>query len=411
MRLDSTRTLVALTTGTRLASTLTTAATVAVLARTYGAEGVGLLALSRSVPAIFALLVHVGVPSATSWLVNNQKHDAQRAYASLHTFTALSALAGVALWLAFTPLLSTFVFKSQMPSDVMLLSLMLPFSLHSDLADSFLRAVQRFHYSNLLRLVPELILLLAVLVLQALDLETRRIIVCVILARALGAAIASASLAGSGIWPRVAWHKEILGQALRFGRTIQVGRVASVLNYRLDHVILAVLMDEAAVGVYAIASKCAEFLRMFPTSVRDVVEPRIARRSVSDAVARTKRALRIVVSLTTVAVLVAAVVGPPLIQWLFDEWSEAAVLPFQILLLGVVGLAGNSVISAYNLGHGMPVRNTLPVAIGLVVTIILDALLIPIYHVNGAAVASACAYTVTAIIMLGQFFAQPTATP
>ena len=97
--------------------------------------------------------------------------------------------------------------------------------------------------------------------------------------------------------------------------------------------------------------------------------------------------------------IIASIVGPLIIRTFFDEWSTESFLPFQVLLVGMAAGGANGVFSGYNHGQGQPQRTAFAVAVGLAVTIALDLLLIPWWGIVGAAVASSCAYTVTALAL------------
>lgn len=79
---------------------------------------------------------------------------------------------------------------------------------------------------------------------------------------------------------------------------------------------------------------------------------------------------------------------------------EPAVVPAQIILLGLTldGLGG--VITGFLYGTGRPGSNSLAMGVGLAVTIALDLVLIPRYGATGAAVASAVAYLASTLALV-----------
>jgi len=87
----------------------------------------------------------------------------------------------------------------------------------------------------------------------------------------------------------------------------------------------------------------------------------------------------------------------------YGSQFKPAIVPAQIILLGLAldGLGG--VITGFLYGIGRPGLNSCAMAVGLAVTVILDVVLIPRYGAPGAAVASAVAY-LTATLTLVSFF-------
>jgi len=87
-----------------------------------------------------------------------------------------------------------------------------------------------------------------------------------------------------------------------------------------------------------------------------------------------------------------------------EESPEPAILPAQIILLGLAldGLGG--VVTGYLYGIGRPGLNSCAMAVGLGATVLLDLLLIPRYGALGAAIASAVAYTAATLTLVSFFW-------
>jgi len=93
-----------------------------------------------------------------------------------------------------------------------------------------------------------------------------------------------------------------------------------------------------------------------------------------------------------------------LLPLVYGEAFRAAVVPAQILIVGlsVQGVAG--VLTAYFYGTGRPGLNSVAMGGGLLLTLALDLLLIPRFGATGAAVASTCAYLTSAVALLVAFW-------
>jgi len=185
-----------------------------------------------------------------------------------------------------------------------------------------------------------------------------------------------------------------------FGARGQLGDLLWLVNLRLDFLILGVLAGPAVLGLYAVASKCAELMRLPAIAVNYVLYPRFARseRAVADAQARRLlwRACAMTVAAAPV-MAVGAAIGLPL---LYGQEFRGAVLPACLLLIGLAFEGATAVSSGYLRGIGRPGVNSAGMAAGVAVTVVLDVLLIPRHGAAGAAVASSAAYLTTTSVLV-----------
>jgi len=195
-------------------------------------------------------------------------------------------------------------------------------------------------------------------------------------------------------WPRL--HRELSLEMMRFGLKGHIGRIANMLNWRLDVMILSMLAPVETVGYYAVATKVAETFRPLSAAFTFVLRPMIASLSVSEARAQGVALYRRVFALNLVLVFIMAFAGGPIIIRMFGPDFATAVPAFQILLIGLAALGGAGVLNGYNVGIGRPEFNSYTALAGLVITVIGDVTLIPPYSLMGAAFTSSVAYTVKA---------------
>jgi O-antigen/teichoic acid export membrane protein len=91
------------------------------------------------------------------------------------------------------------------------------------------------------------------------------------------------------------------------------------------------------------------------------------------------------------------IIGRILIPLFFGLNFIGSVIPFLLLLPGIVGMVLSKIIFANLSGSGRPQFATYSSIVTFAVTVGLDILLIPIYDIAGAAIASTIAY------LLGSF--------
>ena len=178
----------------------------------------------------------------------------------------------------------------------------------------------------------------------------------------------------------------------------------SLLNLRLDVVILGALVGPGTLGVYAVASKYAELLRLPGLAVTYVLYPRLA----CVIVPRHRRDVAALMPRDFVLTVLAAIplaAGVPLLPLVYGPEFAGATLPAYILLFGLIGEGVAGLVSAYLYGVGRPGANSIALGVSVVVTVGLDLALIPHYHAVGAAVASAAAYLTSSAALLVCYFA------
>lgn len=225
----------------------------------------------------------------------------------------------------------------------------------------------------------------------------------------LVALIASDVLVAGGIAYRlyrrrffVGWGRPSVGlgtEIVGYGMRGQVGGLLSLVNLRLDVAILGAMAGPGVLGVYAVASKYAELLRLPGLAVTYVLYPVFSRYSRVVAAARARALMLPALVLNALAAIPLALAAGVVLPMLYGRSFDGAVHPSWILLAGLLGEGVAGLISAYLYGVGRPGLNSLAVGAGVVVTVIGDVLLIGRFGAVGAATASATAYLATTVAL------------
>jgi len=178
----------------------------------------------------------------------------------------------------------------------------------------------------------------------------------------------------------------------------------TLLNLRLDFIVLQLMAGPAVLGVYAIASKVAELIKVPGMALTYVLYPLFARQGPVKAAASARRMMVRAGIGIAVAVVPLVLLAGPLIPSAYGSAFTGAVTPAQIIAIGLVleGVAG--VISGFLYGTGRPGLNSWATGVGLVLTVVLDLLLIPRAGAIGAAAASAVAYMATSLALMWMFW-------
>jgi len=184
-----------------------------------------------------------------------------------------------------------------------------------------------------------------------------------------------------------------------YGARGQLGNLLWLVNLRLDFLVLGALAGPAVLGVYAVATKFAELMRLPATAVNYVLYPRFARVRPAQASREATRLLPRALGLTVLATPLVAGVSVVALPLLYGVEFRSAIVPTCLLLVGLSVEGAAAVSSAFLWGVGRPGANSWAMGIGVLITVTLDLLLIPGHGALGAAIASSAAYLVTTILL------------
>jgi len=380
------------------------AATVLV-ARAGGPKLLGELTLLRVLPGLIGVLVGCGLPSAAPFFLAGRDWDKGRLRTTIIVLTLAGSLAASACWLLLSPLIHQVFFHPWHIGVVLAATVPVFTQLWVATGKSFLQGEDDMRGANWAIAAEEAVFLPVYVGLIPIMHGTSLLMTALVAADVLvtlGIAVRLARRWGyMHGWgkPDVRLAREICGYGIRG----QIGGMLSLVNLRLDVAILGALVGPGTLGVYAVASKYAELLRLPGLAITYVLYPRLAARDREEAsravVALLPRAL-----IFTVLAAIPLAVAVPLLPYVYGQAFTSAMLPAYILLFGLIGEGVAGLVSAYLYAVGRPGANSLALGVSVVVTIVLDLTLIPRYHAVGAAVASAVAYLVSSAALVACYF-------
>jgi O-antigen/teichoic acid export membrane protein len=325
---------------------------------------------------------------------------------------AVGAVGGVVAWLVLVPVLHTHLMSTTDVAVVLATGATVATQLPVAVGKPCLQALGDARGSNLVTASEEAAFVPAMLLLWVCGLRSGWLLVgSLLVADVLVAALAWARIRrrvheqGGALLGRVD-----LGLARRvvvFGLRSQVGGILSLLNLRLDVVILGALTGPAPVGVYVVASKYAELLRLPGLALTWVSYPRYAKRTPDPDAPTPPPALpglpRLpgALGLGALAALVVAATAAFVLPFVYGDDFRSAVWPAVWIALGLAVQPAAGMASGFLLGSGSPGLNSLILGAGFGITVALDLWLIPRHGSLGAAWASATAYAATDLLLVG----------
>ena len=222
-----------------------------------------------------------------------------------------------------------------------------------------------------------------------------------IVSHALAAAAAAWRLArreGLASPPRRRETRDLAALGLR----LHAGFVVQVLGGRLDQIAIALLLDPAALGLYAVATVLLLGLLQLAASVTHAAFPRFV---ALDAGARSRairRTLALVLGGVALAGLALAALAPWLVRLLFGEAFAPAADLVRLALLGLVPHASREVFMAGLKAEGRPLAIGRAELVSLAFFAASLAMLVPRLGAPGAALAYAATQWLVAAVMTWQ---------
>jgi len=381
-----------------------TIATVLV-AHAGGPKLLGELTLLRVLPGLAGVLVGCGLPSAAPFFLAGKNRDKPRLKTTILVLTLAGSLAASGCWLVLSPLIHRVFFHDWRMGVVLAAAVPVFSQLWVATGKSFLQGENDMRGANWAIAAEEAAFLPVYVALLPVMHGTALLMVALVGADVLVTVGIVLRLAVRGYlrhWGRLdlGLAREICGYGIRG----QVGGMLSLINLRLDVAILGALVGPGTLGVYAVASKYAELLRLPGLAVTYVLYPRLTGRDRKDAAREVAALLPRALVLTVLAAIPLAA-AVPLLPDVYGHAFGGATIPAYILLFGLTGEGVAGLVSAYLYAVGRPGANSLALGVSVVVTIALDVTLIPHYHAVGAAAASAVAYLTSSAALVFCYFA------
>lgn len=186
-----------------------------------------------------------------------------------------------------------------------------------------------------------------------------------------------------------------------FGLKSHTNTVSSLLNERLDQLMISAFLSSTALGIYATAVAVTSVSSLVGSSVAAIALPVVAR--LTDPVERARaigRYLRLTVIGAAALSLPVLVAAPYLIPLVFGSSFAPAATPARILLVASVPLALAKLLAAILNGLGLPLQAGNGEFVALGVTAVGLGALLPLLGLNGAALTSLAAYSTSSLWML-----------
>lgn len=393
---SSTRRVVGLTAGLNVLLTGFSAAAGLVIARTLGPDGRGEYA-AVVVWFGFALVTgELGQPAAICYFVASQREHA-RDYIATSRILMLSSgvLAAAAGWIL-SPVLARHHADLTTCYRMMFATCIVSFTSASYVFALQAASIKMWGWTRTTQPVLYLALIAALALSGRLTLLSALVALSVTIMAQTAVAVWMCRRAGL-LGGRFVGH--LARPLLRYGSSQIAANAPTALNGRLDQIMLSATSSFQNLGIYAVAVSVTSLALPAVSAIGYVLFPQIAAQRSGSTRELERRAIKASLLASSVIMVIVSVVSPWMIPLLFGSAFSRAAEVVWILAAGGLFLASGSVMGDLLRGRGQPLAVAAAQGIGAIVTVTLLLILLPIWGIRGAAVASSAAYLATFIVL------------
>lgn len=200
-------------------------------------------------------------------------------------------------------------------------------------------------------------------------------------------------------WPSVRPHAR-LKPLFRYGLKAMPGSVGTLLNNKLDQLVLVPMVSLGELGLYAVAAGTSFAPTVLSLSMSTSAFAAAEQDADRGRQATVATAIRRGILVSAVAAAGLALVTPVLVPLVYGPAFKGAVGPTIILLAGSVAWGGKLVASQCANALGRPSYASIGEVVGVAVTVIGLVIFVPPYGITGAAVVSLAAYVTRLVVTL-----------
>jgi O-antigen/teichoic acid export membrane protein len=368
-----------------------------IFARLVGPAGKGEYYLLVLVPATALVFIQLGLPSALGYFAARSQTRGILRQAVLLA-VGLSAIAIVVV-VALYPTLSRTVLRGIDPVLVAAAMLSLPLLAIATFTTGIITSLKAVRWYTAVQVTQAIAsVILVVLVVGVLGYGVEGAIAIYLFA---GAILMIGGVVGVRRATRTVANPSPVsfGALFRYGLPLYPGSITTFLSYRVDGYLLALLMADpsTALGYYSMAVTLAEMVLLVPTAVSWVLFPHVAGSDRGDA----DRAVLVVTRVTLLATAVAAIAFSPVATVLVSVGLPAftpALPAYYVLMPGAVAMSVTKTAGGYIAGLGRTGTVSAVTITAAVVNITANLILIPMFGIVGAALASLISYSFSSLV-------------
>ncbi|MFH1898235.1 MAG: oligosaccharide flippase family protein [Candidatus Desantisbacteria bacterium] len=371
------------------------------IARMLGPTGKGICTLVLLVSSTLFTFGNLGITSSVVYFVGKKKYSLKQIVSNVWV---IGLIIGIALSLTTIVVVNNFYIPFLKGIPVLytnIIVLALPILFIGSYLSSILLGKQKIWLFNLKEIIERFSFLLIFLLL--LLIPNAEIIINTLIAFISSSVISCilvivfvSKMTEIGILLQYNFFSDVT----KYGLRVYFSNLMLFSEKKMDIFFVNFFLNSAMVGYYSLATGLAEFLMHVPKSVSVVLFPKIASISKIDAKDYTPKVCRHVLFITILSCIMLGLCSSTIIKVVYGNAFIPAIPVVWVFLPGMVFSACSRVILSDLMGRGKPKYSSIASFTGTCSSIGLNFLLIPIYGMIGAAIASVLSYFLMMVVLL-----------
>lgn len=376
-----------------------------ILLRYLGPEQQGIYTLAILVPMLFFQLGNFSVEAPLISYLKIKKYRPFSFLSNLTLFGLGSGIIGYLLVLGFIFFCNNLIYSEINPKYLFVTVAVLPALLITYYYKSILRSSLQIKQFNIIDIMPKFLFLIMLLILALFGtLQLAEAIEIWIISN-----ISALSLGIYFIAKNKSHYKNSSFHAfcklMKDGLKIHLGAVTTVLVARLDLVIINHYLSAADVGIYFVAITLAELIWFISSAVELTLHPLISNNPhETDAIQKTILVCKHVFYWSVLVAVFIGLFSTMLIRIYGGQEYLAATTALLILLPGRVIFVIPKILTALWIRRQYFNMLTLIAVIGVSANTVLNIMLVPVYGIIGAAIASSVTYCLILLVTLFAYY-------
>ncbi|WP_438448535.1 lipopolysaccharide biosynthesis protein [Gorillibacterium sp. sgz5001074] len=372
-------------------------------ARMLGVEGRGELSAILFWPTFLAGLIGLGLPTSLIYHVKREGQTAQYFRYAAGTLLPLGVLAGVIAWF-FLP-----VWLDKYSDTVISLArvytiLMIPMILLLSLLGALAKSTENFQVNNGIVVLVPLLNSIGLVMLWQFDAVHLSVIIVVYLLSQLAIASFGIIRLKNFLARNVHQMKDRITKKpyFSYGMKVYGMDLIGTLYNQADKIIIVSLLTPRDFGLYSVVYALSRIFNTVQLAITDVLFPKVTGLKPEVIIKTVARAFRISLVIMSLVLIPSLFIGKLMLGWLFGHEFLEASSTFYLLSIECV-LGGSSWILASSFNSiGRPELVLIRQIIAILINVTLFFVFVPLYGLNGIALALLSGSIVRLIITLVQ---------
>ena len=186
-------------------------------------------------------------------------------------------------------------------------------------------------------------------------------------------------------------------------RWLLMSGIAAIIYLKIDQVMLGIMLDSYAVGVYSAAARVSEVWYFIPAAIVTSFFPQLIKNRQADpSIYRVyiQKLNHVLFALAVGVAVLMTLFGNGLVNWLFGESYSDSIPILVVHIWGAVFVFMRALLSKWLIAENLLALSLLSQGLGALANVALNYFLIPILGPIGAAYATVISYSIAAYLVL-----------